>query len=563
MDEEEEQDEGFAAAAATSLIDTFNSLPARSKSSVAQQMITGLARCQGFRPPSLDGVVDLLTHVPPAFFYTSGSYGTTNLERVSGVVQLRQHNFHAVGCQEVADAGSSMCGPCSTVVPSSLDRRMPFLKQPAAAINAKMNDAHYSQYQMKEKKDAFREEERRKSLQLLTLGRKVDRQERALGVHDRLLVALTRGSARLMQAALVQARNAGHGVVGVLQMVTKCLEGVYKPRSRFTDRDMGIASLLYTFGGAAGAYAANKGLGLPCERLIRKAKEMAAFVPVIYTGVGNYAGDVKKAVAANLRNSIGQPILDGKLGWRQCFAGQWMMPLDGTANDKTLSFHSQSGTMVGGCEHKPEDITLTLTTPDDGKAALAAVRLGQEEPASSRAMHLAGETVVVGFKPIAATGEDAPLFPAAAVPTCNKRSCIKLSKELLTGALDGFDAVRDLLREERQFELGEVVTIATDGDGKRRRAITALCNALEGKVPAVELLLALDLFDTYGGELQVTVDFDARHMIKRIRVRLIFTDRGMQLSPLGVKFDRAKIKVSRWVGLVGWLVGWMDGWIGW
>lgn len=546
MDEEVEEDEEVAAAAVASVIESFQPLSLRSKASFAQQITTAVPRCEGFRPPSLHGVVDLLQHVPLAFFYSSGSYGTTNLERVAGRVLLRQHSFHANGCLEFAEAGSSMCGPCSAMDPRLLDRIMPYLYQPASSIPGKTNDAHFSAYQMKEKKDAIREEHGRKRLLVLSLNRKVHRRDRALDLHQRLMRALTSGNARLMQTALVRALNAGHGVVGVLKLVTKCLLGVYRPRLEFTELDMGIASLMYIFGGGAAAYAANKGLGLPCERLIQKSKELAAFVPTIYTGVLNYAADVQKAVVANLRAGFGQPILDGKIEWRRCFSGQWMMALDGSANDKTLSFHSQTGTMIGGCEHKPDEINLALTTPGDGKAALAALKLGQEGSRSQGAMHLAGETVLITFKPIEATGEDAPLLPAAAVPTCNKRSCLKMSKELLTGALDGFDAVRELLREEglgSLNSLGKVVTIATDGDAKRRRAITALCNMVKGKVPAAELLVALDLFDTYGGELEVTVDFDWRHMTKRIRVRLVFTDRGINLSPNGVVFDRIKVKV--------------------
>ena len=537
-----EEDDADAVAAADSVIGNFLSLSVPAKASVAQRMTKLVERCKGFRPPSLDGIVDLLNHVPPAFFYTAGSYGSTNLDRVARKCQLRQHNFHATGCLEFADSGSSTCAPCRAVSGSGIDGHMPYLNQPAITIPAKTNDAHYSPYQMKEKKDAAREEDRRQRLQLLTLKRRVHRQERALGLHERLMVALTSGSARKLQTVLARAHQQGLGVAAVLKVVTKCLEGVYQPRSHFTDVEMGIASLMYIFGGTAGAYAANKGLGLPCKRLIQKTSQWSAFVPILFTGPSNYAADIKKAVLANLHANFGQPILERQLEWQQCFGGQWMLALDGTANDKTLSFHSQTGTVVGGCEHKPDDINLALTTEDDGMALLEAVKCGKDDDKSSGAMHLAGETVVICFTPIGATG-DAPFLPAAAVPTCNKRSCLRMSQELLTGALDGFDALRERLRQGGSLAgLGDVVTIATDGDAKRRRALTALCNSQENKVPAVELLRDLNLFDTYGGKLRVTVDFDMRHMIKRLRVRLVFTIKGMHLSPLGLKFDRDKIE---------------------
>lgn len=392
VESDDEEDEAVADAAAASLVDSFRFLPPRSRASAAQQITTVMkrGRCKGFRPPSLEGVVDLLTHVPTAFFYASGSYGTTSLDRVSGKLQLRQHSIHAVGCLEFAEAGRTTCTSCTAVDLSTLEKRLPYLNKPITAFPAKINDAHYSAFQMKEKKDAVREEDGRKRLTMLTLKRKVHRHERALGLHERLMVALTSGSARMLQSVLMRACKAGLGVAATLKQVTKCLEGVYRPRPHFTELDMGIASLLYIFGGAAGAYAANKGLGLPCERLIQKNKELAAFVPTIFTGADKYAADVKAAVVANLRVSLGQPIVEGNVPWRRCFAGQWMMALDGTANDKTLSFHSQTGTIVGGCEHKPDEINLALTTPEDGMAVVEAVQRGQTEPTSARAMHLAG-----------------------------------------------------------------------------------------------------------------------------------------------------------------------------
>jgi hypothetical protein len=195
MDEEVEEDEEVAAAAVASVIESFQPLSLRSKASFAQQITTAVPRCEGFRPPSLHGVVDLLQHVPLAFFYSSGSYGTTNLERVAGRVLLRQHSFHANGCLGFAGAGSSMCGPCSAMDPRLLDRIMPYLYQPASSIPGKTNDAHFSAYQMKEKKDAIREEHGRKRLLVLSLNRKVHRRDRALDLHQRLMRALTKGSA--------------------------------------------------------------------------------------------------------------------------------------------------------------------------------------------------------------------------------------------------------------------------------------------------------------------------------------------------------------------------------
>jgi hypothetical protein len=342
-----------------------------------------------------------------------------------------------------------------------------------------------------------------------------------------------------MQATLVQAHKMGRSVAGMLEMAGNCLQKIYRPRPHFTDLDMSLGMLLYTFGGEAAAHAANKELGLPCPRLIQKAKELVAFAPIVYTGICNYAQDVKKAVAANLGAGLLRPIQEGKMGWRESFGGQWMLLLDGSAINKKVRFHPQTGTIIGPCEHVPFGVKLNLATPADGAAVLAALKEGQENPESLRAMHLAGEAVVVCVKPITGEGQDSLLVPVAVAPTCNKRSNLDHQQQLLTAAIEAFD---DLRGPGGLPDLGKVVMVATDGDGKRRRALTLLCNVEQEKVPARELLMELILFDCYGGKLSVTVDYDWRHLLKRMRVRIVFTNKGMQLSFYGPKLDTYRVQ---------------------
>ena len=100
-------------AIATNYIDTFTALSQDAQRSIAQGLTPKLQRCTGFRPKNLEGCVDLLTHVPTAHLYASGSYHSTNLERLTRRVQLRQHNFHAVDCREFAAPGGTKCVKCS------------------------------------------------------------------------------------------------------------------------------------------------------------------------------------------------------------------------------------------------------------------------------------------------------------------------------------------------------------------------------------------------------------------------------------------------------------------
>jgi hypothetical protein len=139
MDEDNE-------AIATSYIDTFASLPQDAQRSIAQALTQKVQRCVGFRPTKLKSCVDFLNHVPPAYLYASGAYHTTNLERLTGRVQLRQHNFHAVDCLEFAAPGGTMCVKCSAFQVKSLEECMPYLGDPASEIPPQVNDGHFSQY---------------------------------------------------------------------------------------------------------------------------------------------------------------------------------------------------------------------------------------------------------------------------------------------------------------------------------------------------------------------------------------------------------------------------------
>ena len=114
--------------------------------------------------------------------------------------------------------------------------------------------------------------------------------------------------------------------------------------------------------------------------------------------------------------------------------------------------------------------------------------------------------------------------------------------QLITALLNGWERFGVDMLEKCKRDLGDVYRLATDGCGKRRQAVTRVCNVRKDALPR-ELLGALEgmiLFDCYGGAYQITVDFDGRHMLKRLRFRLIFTLVGMTLYPGGLPLHKAK-----------------------
>jgi len=380
--------------------------------------------------------------------------------------------------------------------------------------------------------------------------RKVHAKDQALGQHQRILVLLSDsdGNDRLLLDALAQALKARRSPEAVLSIVTSCYKGLYTPRPHYTERDIAMGTLLLRFGGAAAAYAAHKGLRLPSTSYLRQISQLAPFQPVIYTGLPNYFQDVEHAVATNLIRSF-TPILASEEHqvWADIFEGDWMMMADGVFTNGQVRYHPGTGAVIGGCEHVPLEVSLVLNTPADGEAIVKALLRGQNGDPSG--MHMCREANVYAFMPVQAPKENALVFVGGAIPSCNKRIPLAVVELQVRAALAGFNkAMAHVVKGCGRR--GKVVVVATDGDGKRRQVVTRLCNIEKGKLDVEDMLKGLILFDLYGGELQISVDFDMRHMIKRMRCRIVFTNKGMQLSPLGPKLDKIIVQVSGWMGVV-------------
>lgn len=505
--------------------------------------------CKGLkRPEAVGGKPDLALHVPIALFYSAGDFCGTSKRYVGSRVELRQGGFHSTLCTGFAGPDQPRCKPCMQLTEEGyLEQHLQHLGEDWKDIPPQLNDAHFSFMQMVQKKEHFTRKLELARLQTLTATRQVHAKDQALGQHQRILVLLSDsdGNDRLLLDALAQALKVRRSPEAVLSIVTSCYKGLYTPRPHYTERDIAVGTLLLRFGGAAAAYAAHKELRLPGTNYLRHISQLAPFQPVIYTGLPNYFKDVEHAVATNLIRSF-TPILASEehQSWVE---GDWMMMADGVFTNGQMRYHSGTNAVIGGCEHVPLEVSLVLNTPADGEAIVKALLRGQNGESGS--MHMCREANVYAFMPVQAPKENALLFVGGAIPSCNKRIPLEVVEQQVRAALAGFNkAMAHVVKGGRRR--GKVVVVATDGDGKRRQVLTRLSNIEKAKLDVEDLLKDLMLFDLYGGELQISVDFDMRHMIKRMRCRIVFTNKGMQLSPLGPQLDKVTVQVS---GVDGWV----------
>ena len=148
--------------------------------------------------------------------------------------------------------------------------------------------------------------------------------------------------------------------------------------------------------------------------------------------------------------------------------------------------------------------------------------------------------------PMSGEAADCRVIPLVALGSC-KRESVEDTVQLITALLNVWELFRKKMLEKCKRRLGYIYRVGTDGCGKRRQSLTRMCNVRKDALPR-ELLQALEemvLFDCYGGAHQITVDFDGRHMLKRLRFRLVFTLQGMALYPGGLKLHKASLQVPR------------------
>jgi hypothetical protein len=169
---------------------------------------------------------------------------------------------------------------------------------------------------------------------------------------------------------------------------------------------------------------------------------------------------------------------------------------------------------------------------------------GRQDPRGEGVMHVAKECLVICVMPMSGGAAACRPIPLVAVGSC-KRESVQDNVELIAALMHAWDVVGKTVLEMCTERLGKMYRLATDGCGKRRQAVTRVINVNKDGLSA-DLLKALEgmiLFDCYGGVYQITVDFDGRHMLKRLRFRLVFTQKGMTLYPGGPKLDKATLQV--------------------
>ena len=522
---------------------------------VVRELIAGSHRCIGYLPPELAGTKTLLIDAPVAPFYPNSSIGKISL---CHRIELRANGFFAKksgslpGCHVVVERENQTCEACESLdYVQALNQVLSICEEPPK--DHVSSNRHLGDLPITHLKARVEHQKRRAGFANLAVRRtdtKIQSLGRTVGLHEQIQVLLTEHNVPGLQAALVQAAKRNLGAKATLEVIGRCIKRTYRPKAGFSKEDVDMATLILRLAGPGGLFAVRQMLRLPSTSYLYKWSCLATFTPVIFKPLMTYKQAVQEASVANFRAFFMERIAGGDTPWEDAYSWGWMLAMDEVATDEKIRYSPYGNCLLGTCcQHRPLTLGTVFGHMGEAEKVFISLQQGRTDPKAAGAMHMAKECNVLAVMPMSGAGSTCHLLPLAAVGTCKKDS-VEQNVEMMEAVLDAWAEVMEEMRQKHGKTLGPILRLATDGDGKRRQAVTRLCNAhplreLALRVPG-EVLKCLEdmiLFDCYGGAYAITVDFDGRHMVKRLRFRLIFTDKGIQLYDGGVVLNKGTLKV--------------------
>ena len=190
--------------------------------------------------------------------------------------------------------------------------------------------------------------------------------------------------------------------------------------------------------------------------------------------------------------------------------------MDELAVQARMRYHAALNKVVGFCRCNIRDVIRTFNTESDLDALVAACHDGT--------LHPAKEALVVG---IASMSSEAYVpVVVSVVGSCGKMKVADVENQAQQRQLlvELFSALKNanVLAENGEPAI-MIDALNSDGDGVRRRALLSLmtCTLRDEDPKVYALLESLPLFDFQVGVKALCLDFDHKHLIKRMRTWLI------------------------------------------
>ncbi|KAJ7458447.1 hypothetical protein FB451DRAFT_1406225 [Mycena latifolia] len=313
------------------------------------------------------------------------------------------------------------------------------------------------------------------------------------------------------------AHKEGWSPTKTAEKTQLAIEGKYHPRN-YTELDIDLAILIYELGGGAALHALNKPpIMLPSRHTIADIRRQHNLritvgdvrISDILENIEMLFSDIDAGEYSRVGHTLSQDEIDG---------------------DGRLCYLDETDEIAGLCEHantnlKTFKMGTDLTSIEE---TVKAIRAGE--------IHVGKEFSVAAFSRHAPTDYSAK--PVFLMPTCKKESA-ESSAQILQKLIAAWK-----LSPFGEAKHGPLWSIASDGDATRRVALHLICmHRLLGKDdPLYELLSELAGLNLYTGNGGLTMDFDYKHLFKRL-CKILCSKEGILVN--GVVIN--KTLIAQWL----------------
>ncbi|KAG5649428.1 hypothetical protein H0H81_003920, partial [Sphagnurus paluster] len=345
-------------------------------------------------------------------------------------------------------------------------------------------------------------------LESLNHSRKIDTQARKLDAYREFHDLAACQDIPAISRLLRNAKRQNWSISMLNQKARDALAGNYHPYS-YSDYEKDIAILTYELGGGATLYALNHATtSLPSRHCISSLRQEINF--------HISAGEPKiKDILANIETAF-------KDVRPNHYKTGVTLSLDETSTEQRLIYLPETDEVAGLCHHAKDLGSLKIG--DDMKVVSGIARAVRV----TKHVHVAHEATVAAFS--RHDPEHYGARPALIMPTCKKDQ-------------DSYDAALEIRILQEAWRIssygarlhGDLWSIASDGDPRRRKALYFLCMVRELKEsdPLYMFLGHLAGLNLLTGPDFVTAAFDWKHDFKRLVTTLLSTQ-GMLIDDIEI-----------------------------
>lgn len=399
---------------------------------------------------------------------------------------LEHKNFHHISCKElqyrVTDVGHDVNKACA-----SIETVAQFGTLMKNANDDNMYKSHsknmfLSHNQLCQRIENYRSRERNSQLSLLNLRKKYDIVNKSLSLHGRLLQILRENNIPRLKEVLNVASRSKRGISYLVGKLMDVVDGLYRANPDQDDKD--LALLIQQFGGPALLDMVHRAIGLPSNstayRLLRKTPNIKSSLQVSAREiVDNFNFDYDKHPKFSI-----------------------MLKMDETYVDSRVRWSSKDNMIYGFCHQHTSAANLVFNTEADLETLCDLYDNGS--------IHMCKESLCLA----AASNSAVPKSQFVLTwPSCSKTASSVL-KQLTEDISDEF-------KERNGFPL---LNWSSDGDPARRQMFNEImCYSLSTDhcPDFFDLVKDMALLDLMVGKNGETVDFDVKHLAKRMRNTMI------------------------------------------